>query len=93
MDEIALTKRAVDGTLLVEGIRHGDGSGTLRSLVDGRWVETAWTPPPVPSPKFLPVVEAAALARQEVSGFSETSGTRQAVEALATAVEALTQDD
>lgn len=35
------------------------------------------------------VIAAAATARQEVAGFAPTNGTRQAVEALAAAVEAL----
>jgi hypothetical protein len=45
----------------------------------------------VPEPAPSPVLEAVATARAEVAGYSESNGTRQAVEALATAVEALVQ--
>lgn len=45
----------------------------------------------VPEPAPSPVLAAVAVARAEVAGLSEGSGTRQAVEALATAVETLAQ--
>ena len=46
--------------------------------------------PPAPDPSVA-VLAAVTTARNEVAGFAPTNGTRQAVEALATAVEVLVQ--
>lgn len=52
--------------------------------------ETVQVPDTPPDPVAV-VMAAVQTARVEVSGFSPGSGTRQAVEALATAVETLVQ--
>ena len=78
---------------------NGDGTGT-RTLYgpDGQVTGTeALTGLPIPDPPAADpaaaVLAAVQTARNEVAGYAASNGTRQAVEALATAVETLVQGD
>ena len=87
------------GNVVERVVDHGDGTAT-RTLydTDGQVTGTEQvTGLPAPDP---PVVDPAAAvltavqtARNEVAGYAASNGTRQAVEALATAVETLVQGD
>jgi len=70
---------------------NGDGTGTRTVYAeDGTVISTE--PCQVPAADSASVVLAAvATARAEVGGYAQSNGTRQAVEALATAVETLVQ--
>lgn len=88
-----------DGQVVEQTIDHGDGTGT-RTLYgpDGQVTGTeALTGLPIPDPPAADpaaaVLTAVQTARNEVAGYAATNGTRQAVEALATAVETLVQGD
>lgn len=100
-----MTDHAVPGTetfngvLLWEVVDNGDGTGT-RTLYgpDGQVTGTeALTGLPIPDPPAADpaaaVLTAVQTARNEVAGYAASNGTRQAVEALATAVETLVQGD
>lgn len=65
---------------VVDGVRH--------TYIDGVWFSSEPAPPS--EDRLAAAKERVATARAEVARFSESSGTRQAVEALADAVEALT---
>lgn len=85
---------AVNSNIVFEVVDHGDGTG-METRYDsaGEVIATvalSGLPTDEPTDARAAAVAAASRARQEVAGFSETSGTRQAVEALAEAVEALT---
>lgn len=58
---------------------------------DGTITRTEIPDDPAETDPNAAVLAAIATARQEVAGYAESNGTRQAVEALATAVEALVQ--
>jgi len=68
--------------MMIQRIETTDGQG---NIVEVREVEVP-DPPADPTATILAAVQ---TARSEVAGFAPSNGTRQAVEALATAVEAL----
>lgn len=82
-------------------VDHGDGTGIQTTYGDdGTIIATAAVdglpvPPPEPEAADLAasVLTAVQTARNEVAGYAASNGTRQAVEALATAVETLVQGD
>jgi len=87
------------GNVVERVVDHGDGTG-LRTLYgpDGQVTGTeALTGLPIPDPPAADpaagVLAAVQTARNEVAGYAASNGTRQAVEALATAVETLVQGD
>ena len=85
-----------NGNIIEQVVDNGDGTGT-RTLYgpDGQVTGTeALTGLPIPDPPAADpaaaVLAAVQTARNEVAGYAASNGTRQAVEALATAAEALT---
>ena len=84
------------GAVIESCTDNGDGTGT-RTLYgpDGQVTGTeALTGLPIPDVAADPaasVLTAVETARKEVAGYAASNGTRQAVEALATAVETLVQ--
>lgn len=95
----AITEQDGHGRILSTTTDNGDGTGT-RTLYgpDGQVAGTeALTGLPVPDPPAADpaagVLAAVQTARNEVAGYAASNGTRQAVEALATAVETLVQGD
>ena len=85
-----------DGQVVEQTIDHGDGTGT-RTLygpdgqVTGTEKLTGLPIPDVAADPAASVLTAVETARNEVAGYAASNGTRQAVEALATAVETLVQ--
>lgn len=84
------------GNVHVTVEHHGDGTGTRTVYSSDGTVESvaevSGLPVPAPVTDHAAVALAAAqTAANEVAGFSAGSGTRQAVEALVTAVRALVQ--
>jgi hypothetical protein len=89
MDTILSTIEDGAGRMVEQTVDHGDGTGT-RTIYHDDGTQTVdqidGLPVPVPSPPSTAI----AAARQAVSTLSPTAATRRAVEALATAVEAMT---
>ena len=63
----------------------------IECLPDGTVTRTEVPDDPAETDPSAAVLAAVATARTEVAGYAESNGTRQAVEALATAVETLVQ--
>ena len=84
------------GNVVERVVDHGDGTAT-RTFYDtdgevtGTEVLTGLPIPDVAADPAASVLTAVQTARNEVAGYAASNGTRQAVEALATAVETLVQ--
>jgi len=89
-------KPGIPGENIIQTVTdNGDGTGTL-TVYDETGSVVAAEPcqvPTVVSAASADVLAAVQTARAEVAGYAESNGTRQAVEALATAVETLVQGD
>lgn len=84
------------GVLVAVEEYHDDGTGTRTTYdpdgtVTGTEELTGLPIPDVASDPAASVLAAVQTARGEVKGYAANNGTRQAVEALATAVETLVQ--
>ena len=85
------------GHIVERIVDNGDGTGTRTTYgPDGQVTGTeALTGLPIPDPPAADpaaaVLAAVQTARNEVAGYAASNGSRQAVEALATAVETLVQ--
>ena len=89
-----------NGNIVEQVVDNGDGTGT-RTTYDPETGQPTGseqvTGLPIPEPEAADpaadVLAAVQTARKEVAGYAASNGTRQAVEALATAVETLVQGD
>lgn len=84
------------GNVVERVVDNGDGTATRTfygadGQVTGTEVLTGLPIPDVAADPAASVLTAVQTARNEVAGYAATNGTRQAVEALATAVETLVQ--
>jgi len=94
------TSTYANGVMVEQTIDNGDGTGT-RTTYDPETGQPTGseqvTGLPIPDPPAADpaaaVLTAVQTARNEVAGYAASNGTRQAVEALATAVETLVQGD
>lgn len=87
-----------NGVMVEQTIDHGDGTATRTTYdtdgqVTGTETLTGLPIPDVAADPAASVLAAVETARNEVKGYAASNGTRQAVEALATAVETLVQGD
>jgi len=85
-----------NGNIIEQVVDHGDGTATRTfygadGQVTGTEVLTGLPIPDVAADPAASVLAAVQTARGEVKGYAANNGTRQAVEALATAVETLVQ--
>jgi len=92
------TSTYANGVMVEQTIDNGDGTGTRTfygadGQVTGTEILTGLPIPDVAADPAAPVLAAVQTARDEVKGYAANNGTRQAVEALATAVETLVQGD
>jgi len=93
------TSTYANGVMVEQTIDNGDGTGTRTTYGPGGQVTGTekLTGLPIPDPPAADpaadVLAAVQTARNEVAGYAASNGTRQAVEALATAVETLVQGD
>ncbi len=90
------TSTYANGVMVEQTIDNGDGTGTRTTYgpggqVTGTEVLTGLPIPDVAADPAASVLAAVQTARDEVEGYAANNGTRQAVEALATAVETLVQ--
>ena len=84
------------GNVVERVVDHGDGTATRTTYdtdgqVTGTETLTGLPIPDVAADPAASVLTAVQTARDEVKGYAANNGTRQAVEALATAVETLVQ--
>ncbi len=92
------TSTYANGVMVEQTIDNGDGTGTRTTYGPGGQVTgteklTGLPIPDVAADPAASVLTAVETARKEVAGYAASNGTRQAVEALATAVETLVQGD
>ena len=92
----AITEQDGHGRILSTTTDNGDGTATRTFYgpdgeVTGTEVLTGLPIPDVAADPAAGVLAAVQTARNEVAGYAASNGTRQAVEALATAVETLVQ--
>ena len=83
-----------NGNIIEQVVDHGDGTGLRTTYgadgqVTGTEVLTGLPIPDVAADPAASVLAAVQTARDEVKGYAANNGTRQAVEALAAAVETL----